>query len=296
MYRAWSDDRPAPAGMNRFDLAGIFAKEGKLESYRSDRPIGGGSRFGPQNMVGCGRALQMLAAWPGLWEERYREQFKQDHLVRFTDDSPRIDGQLETVYGEPTAVSATIKIALVAQNSALYLAGEFEGEQATITLFSKPDGQGRRASLLLQNDGTLIAQGEKEAPLQAESKFMPADSATRFEARVPFMIQKTQGPWWTGIEHGRYSVSSGGATRNFYLLSSEQRVKRKLHEELAVGLANWRNIYREQGYIPSGLDRLHSVGTAKADDLSDSGGYAHLIAAAAQYPLYLDGRRDWNQQ
>lgn len=29
---------------------------------------------------------------------------------------------------------------------------------------------------------------------------------------------------------------------------------------------------------------------------SDNGGYAHLIAAGAQYLLYLDGQRDWEQR
>jgi hypothetical protein len=38
------------------------------------------------------------------------------------------------------------------------------------------------------------------------------------------------------------------------------------------------------------------VGTVKSENLSDTGGYAHLIAAGAQYLLYLDHRRDWRKE
>ena len=30
-----------------------------------------------------------------------------------------------------------------------------------------------------------------------------------------------------------------------------------------------------------------------SDELSDTGGYAHLISAASQWLLYLDGKKDW---
>ena len=76
LYRAYSDDAPVPPGINVFDLHPYYFRDGKPLDYRSDRkgPGGGprpiGSRFGPQNMVCCGWALQMLEAYPGIWEKR----------------------------------------------------------------------------------------------------------------------------------------------------------------------------------------------------------------------------------
>ena len=47
-------------------------------------------------------------------------------------------------------------------------------------------------------------------------------------------------------------------------------------------------IFDEMGYIPTGI-RAGS----QWEGISDSGGYAHLISAAAQWLLCLEGKRDW---
>jgi hypothetical protein len=76
LYRAYSDDAPVPPGINRFDLHPYYAQDGKPLDYRSDRkgPAGGprpiGSRMGPQNMVCCGYALQILKVYPMIWNRR----------------------------------------------------------------------------------------------------------------------------------------------------------------------------------------------------------------------------------
>ncbi|MBX6311709.1 MAG: hypothetical protein IRY99_02120 [Isosphaeraceae bacterium] len=292
LYRAWSDNAPVPPGMNRFDLTTIFARDGKMESYRSDRPVGSGSRFGPQNMVLCGRALQMLDAYPGLWEQRYRRRFAGDLLVRFVDDLPALDDTTDAGLSTPVTLGTT-KVALAADPAALFLAGEFKGAEATLVLSAKPDGQGRRATVVLKKDG-ISATGVDGAPLRCESRVIADSMTVRFRIRLPFMVDKNQGPWWTGIEHGRYSIRSGDASRNFYLLSSEERVRRGLLTELTGGLRTWRDVFRARGFIPTGIN-ANPVGTVRSENLSDTGGYAHLIAAGAQYLLYLDHQRDWRQ-
>jgi hypothetical protein len=290
LYRAWSDNAPVPPGMNRFDLTTVFARDGKMETYRSDRPVGSGSRFGPQNMVVCGWALQMLDAYPGLWEERYRRRFAKDLLVRFVDDPPALDGKADTGFSEPVTLG-TAKVALAAEPMALHLAGECTGEGTTLVLFARPDGQGRQATLVVKKDG-VTATGAGGVALQCEARVVADGGTVRFRVRLPFLINKNQGPWWTGMEHGRYSVRCGDATRNFYLLSSEERVRRGLLTELAGGLRTWQGIFRDRGFIPTGIN-ANPVGTVKSENLSDTGGYAHLIAAGAQYLLYLDHERDW---
>ncbi len=278
-------------GLNRFDLAPLFARDGKLETYRSDRPVGGGSRMGPQNMVCCGRALQMLARWPGLWEERYRKHFSTDVLARYVDGPISLEGKSEA-FGAPLDLGRAM-VALTADASSLYLAGQWQGAEVTLELYDGPDAGGRKAEVVLHRDGQVRARGEKSAPLLCEHRVAAGAGATHFSLKLPFMIQKKQAPWWTAFEHGRYSVRCGEAVRNVYVMSTEERVRRELRTELAGGLRTWRSIFRDRGYIPTGLGNLHRVGTAKADDLSDTGGYAHLIASGAQYLLSLDGRCDW---
>ncbi|MCL4854201.1 MAG: hypothetical protein KJZ78_22805 [Bryobacteraceae bacterium] len=66
-----------------------------------------------------------------------------------------------------------------------------------------------------------------------------------------------------------------------------------LEHELAGGLRTWEAIFAAKGYIPTGLG-AGSCGAGFAwDELSDTGGYAHLISAACQWLLYLEGKNDW---
>ncbi len=160
LFRMYCDDWEVPPGINRFDLFPYYAVDGKPSDYRSERkgphksvkPLG--SRFGPQNMVCCGWALQALKAYPGIWEERLKH-------------------------------------------------------------------------------------------------------ATRKDLRP-------------------------------YLTVSEAEVKAWLERELGCGLRTWEAIFDEKGYIPTSIGSTYGW-----DKYSDSGGYAHLISAAAQWLLVLEGKCDW---
>jgi hypothetical protein len=72
-------------------------------------------------------------------------------------------------------------------------------------------------------------------------------------------------------------------------------VKAWLERELGGGLRVWRGVLRERGYIPTGIGCQSVLPGVRWDEFSDSGGYAHLITAAAQWLLYLDGKRDWEE-
>ncbi len=75
------------------------------------------------------------------------------------------------------------------------------------------------------------------------------------------------------------------------LLGDETAVKARLERELGGGLRTWQSIMDEMGYIPSG------IGTGQDfDHFSDTGGYAHLLKAAAMWLMYLDDQRDWEKQ
>lgn len=163
LYQMYCDDTPAPPGISVFDLHPYYFRDGKPEDLRSarkgpggkPRPIG--SRFGPQNMVCCGWALQALRAQSGLWDKR---------------------------------------------------------------------------------------QAEKLLPVATEAE-----------------------------------------------------VKAALERELGGGLRTWEAIFNQYGYIPTGIGAGATAGGHyQWEDLSDTGGYAHLISAAAQWLLYLEHRADWEAQ
>lgn len=166
LFRMHCDDWEVPPGINRFDLFPYNFVDGKPTDYRSERkgphksvkPLG--SRFGPQNMVCCGWALQAIKAYPGIWEERLQHATRKD-----LDE--------------------------------------------------------RKKALL-------------------------------------------------------------------YHKATEAEVKAWLERELGCGLRTWEAIFNEKGYIPTSIGSTYDW-----DKYSDTGGYAHLLSAAAQWLLVLEGKRDW---
>lgn len=293
LVRYWSDVRDVPPGMNRSEGANIRFVDGKPESYRSDRDLSMGSRMGPQNLVVSACALQALRAYPGIWEERYRKEFGKDLLVRFLDTPPALDGRADDGYSRPIEAGGLV-LRLAADRRNLYLAGGSQGGTAAITVFSGPDAAGRRAVLEIDKTAVRAVNGDG-AKLVERAKVTARGDGFDFEVRLPFTVVKGQEPWATGIEHGRYSVRIGGATRNLYLMSTEEQVKRALERELVEGLKTWRRVLREKGFIPIALGKANiwTLGGTRVNKISDSGGYAHLLEASAQYLLYQQGKCDW---
>ena len=68
-----------------------------------------------------------------------------------------------------------------------------------------------------------------------------------------------------------------------------------LTREAGGGLRTWEAVFNEYGYLPTGIGANSPVPGLVWDELSDTGGYAHLISAAAQWILLKEGRRDWDE-
>ena len=285
LYSRYSDDAPAPPGINVFDLAPYKFVDGKPADYRSDRkgpskrprPIG--SRMGPQNMVCCGWALQALRAYPGIWEEQYRREFGNDLRICFDD--------------KPTSIElGSVKLALGSTRLALQLDGECKSD-ATIKVFCRPDALGSHA-VITRKGSSVSAVNDKGKLLQLISWFTLGEPSSTFHVSLPYTADKWQtAEWANGIEHGRCSIQVGDSTRNFCLASNERQVAMWLEHELAGGLRTWEAIFDKYGYIPTGIG-CHSVLPGVVwDKFSDTGGYAHLLSAAAQWLMYLEKKTDW---
>lgn len=286
LYRFWSDDAPVPAGMNRFDLHPYNARDGKMMEYRSDRKRPAGSRMGPQTMVICGWALQAFREHPGLYDDRYRIKFPSDTRVNILDEG--ID--------DPDAAMINlgdVKLRFVGRDSALEIQGDFSGVQIETRFYSHPDRSGDFAVVTINGDRSATAFDDRGERLIIEHVLIKKiKSQTHFSYRLPYTVVKRQSRWANGIEHGRMSVSVGDRARNLYLLSPEDRVRKALLHEVEEGYRTWRTIFEERGYIPTSLG-AGAVADRRWDDLSDTGGYAHLISAMAQYLIYREGKSDW---
>jgi hypothetical protein len=234
----------------------------------------------------------MLRAWPEVWEERYRRDFSGDLRVYIDDPPP--GAQL------PRAEQAQVELAgtelrLVSSRLGLSVGGTFSGPQLELRFFSQPDGQGDHAVVQLTRLGRAKASNDRGEPLVVRAELKSEDERTQFSVHIPYTVAKGQNRWLTGIEHRRYSIGIGDARRNLYLASSARQVEAALAHELGAGLKTWQAVFQHYGYIPTGIG-TYSLPIAQGvrwDDFSDSGGYAHLIGAAAQWLLCLDGKRDW---
>jgi hypothetical protein len=249
--------------------------------------------MGPQNMICCGWALQVLRAFPGIWEERYNRQFAKDLRVYIFEPVETQGAQFSGILNASVPVSpvalGNVEMALTADRTGLLLWwAKCKGGQTTIRIFSRPDAKGAHAIITVKRDKTLSAVNDRGQKLSVDGSVKPTEGGFGFRVILPWTVTKGQKPWVNGIEHGRYSIQVGKEVRNFYLARSEKQVREWLEHELAGGLRTWEAIFDEYGYVPTG------IGTGRFwDGLSDSGGYAHLISAAAQWLLCLEKKADW---
>lgn len=285
-YRYYSDDAPVPAGINRFDLHPYVMVDGKCVDYRSDRKGPGGkprpigSRMGPQMMVCTGWALQILRDNPGLWDEMIVAE-KEDVRV------PIVDEQYAGGARRKAAVLEIggLKLQIASTRQALTISGENLPPETTLKIYSRPGGKGTFVAVPLASGKSVNHDGLEVVSSGASSGH---GGKLEFEVEIPYTVNKDQTLWANGIEGGRYSIAVGDKIKNITLASDEAQVKAALERELGCGLRTWNAIFQQYGYIPTGIDA-----GAGWEKFSDSGAYAHLTSAAAQWILYREGKSDW---
>ena len=301
LYGCYSDDAPVPPGINSFDLHPYRFVNGKPADYRSDRkgrlgrPRPTGSRMGPQNMIMCGIALQALRAYPGLWEQRRKDHAPDDLLVPVVEPVPHAGSeQAEQAQAWSREVNADGAILeFCSGRTALRVrCGLKAGQSARFKLFGRADGQGGWADVSVGADHRVAVVNDKGEAVKTSLAAVDSSGRTRVvPLEIPYTFVKGQVPWANGIEHGRLSLRWGERTRNLYLMSGEAQVKAWLEYELGCGLRTWESVFKHMGYIPTGMGTMD-----RWDNYSDTGGYAHLISAGAQWLTYLGARNDWEMQ
>ncbi len=112
------------------------------------------------------------------------------------------------------------------------------------------------------------------------------------EVRIPYTFVPAQNAWINGVDFGRYRVGIDTAPQQAVCLRSEaSRVQKRLENGVLGTIDFWNRVWKERGIIPSGW---HTPSVPAAGwELSDAGGYAHLIHAMALWLIYQDGHREW---
>lgn len=289
LYHYYSDDAKVAAGMNRFDLHPINFTNGRPADYRSDKkgPLGKprpmGSRFGPQNMIQCALALQAFAQFPDLWDSSIDALFKGIPRVNIHD--PLVDPEKNVpvkiklgshdLYLEASQYSLGIKVILpVAMKK--------------ITIMQANDPKRHGCDLIIKEDGKLEARNFEGTSLKGKFSATLEGNNRVIVCVIPTTIDKSQAPWMNSIELEKYTIKMGEEQVEFILASRQVDVVKWLEREIAGGILNWRGIFATKGFIPTGIET-----GADWDHYSDTGGYAHLISACAQYLNHLDGKKDW---
>ena len=152
--------------------------------------------------------------------------------------------------------------------------------------------------LLVTRDGQCIATNEKGERLLAASAFKAAGfqqgegDAWTAEVRMPYTFVPAQNAWINGVDFGRYKIRiDASAPVTVCLISEPARIQKRLENGVLGAIDFWSRVWKESGVIPSGW-RSPTV-PAGSWEISDAGGYAHLISTMALWLIYQDGKREW---
>jgi hypothetical protein len=240
--------------------------------------------------------LQLLDHFPDAWE-RIAEQKRDDAVrVAFRQQPPKLDGLADSGYVALGKTDAALHAASDIKN--LYVHGASSEDRVTFTVFGEADGQGNRAEVTVFADGTGEARMADGTKVTCSAATHETKDGWTFELRLPYAINKQQARWGTAMETAYLSVKTDGRIQNLFFLSNTERIRTYLEREVGGGLAVWKRVFDEIGYIPTAFHYGRTIREDMGshnwfDGASDLGGYAHLLTAAAEYLLYKQGRPDW---
>ena len=112
------------------------------------------------------------------------------------------------------------------------------------------------------------------------------------EVRIPYTFVPAQNAWINGVDFGRYKIGIDAAPpQTICILSESGRIRKRLENSVLGSIDYWNKVWKERGIIPSGWHT--PTAPAGGWEISDAGGYAHLIHAMALWLIYQDGHREW---
>ena len=156
----------------------------------------------------------------------------------------------------------------------------------------------RGGKLTVTKEGTCTLVNEKGEALLNAAVIKPdtfkqgAGDAWVAEVRIPYTFVPAQNAWINGVDFGRYRVGIDTAPQQTVCIMSEaSRVQRRLENGVLGTIDFWNKVWKERGIIPSGWHT--PTVPAGGWEMSDAGGYAHLMHTIALWIIYQDGHREW---
>jgi hypothetical protein len=231
-------------------------------------------------------ALQMMEEWPRL-HETYREKVAAgDAVIRFTDQTPALDGRREDAYA--TVMDRSGKsVSLASDPLSLFVFVSGRGsEELKLTVHDGEKANEHRATIKIGTDGAVsVVNGDGKTLLHFSQT-----GNDGIEVQIPYQIYRPQGDWLTAVEHGRHRVEVGQENRTVYFLSDAARIRKRLQASIEGAIVHHAHLLEKQGWLPYAIaDKSRDRFT----QLSFSGAYGHFIHTIAQYQLWKQGRRDW---
>lgn len=156
----------------------------------------------------------------------------------------------------------------------------------------------RGGKLTVTKEGQCTLVNEKGEALLNVTVVKPDNSkqgvadAWVAEVRIPYTFVSAQNAWINGVDFGRYRVGIDTAPQQTVCIMSEaSRVQKRLENAVLGTIDFWNNVWKERGIIPSGWHT--PTVPAGGWEVSDAGGYAHLMHTIALWIIYQDGHREW---
>lgn len=298
LYEAYFASEAWPRGLYAFHRAKADIAEGKfVQPHNTRQPMLAGTRGIQLSWLGAA-VLPALRARPEAWENPYREKHRSDLLIRMvdTEQAPQTDGRADEVYrkSQPFAPGNTT-VRLVSGPAALHVWVQSTEPKVKLTVgAAAPAGQSLPAGLIeIGSDGKVIATNNRGDRLIYQSRFV-AGSPWAAELRLPYTVSPGQARWINGVEHGRYTIAiDGGKPSGWYLLSEPERIIRRL-EGLVLGtVETWHRIWKAKSYLPAAY--MPGGKTPGNWDMSENGGYAHLIHTIAMLLIDRAGSSEWQR-
>ena len=235
--------------------------------------------------------LPELKAQPDLWSGTVSAKHAAELCVPIVDEAPATDAKREAGYVKLAGLAGP-DVWLLADPRNLHIFVESTKPEVALTFqqASLIGSDVRIGRIVIRKDGSVVATNDRGAKLLAASAFANGERWSA-EVRIPYSVAPAQGQWINGVDHGRYLVSCEGKSEIVYLLSSPERIRRRL-ENLALGSIDyWHRVWKQAGMIPSGW----SAPTAKAGEweMSDAGNCAHLIQTIALWLIYSADQSEW---
>ena len=297
---AWSDSPSFQPGIERYDRgAGTWEWiNGKPRIYRSKREVPHGSRMGPQHLALAVLGLQALRVKSELWDSLPGKFYPDDLEV------PVQQGEVNAEkWSKPWTVNEGTDLELSARRHSLRIRGKVKGSTLKIRVRLTPPAvknPKRKEERRPEGIFTVSATGEisgvndtGQSLVFLEKKVTPMAGGFGFQLDIPYTWIKDQNEWINGSDHFRYEIIVGEKTRIANLHTPAKDAAQFLEDFVSRGLANWKQIFDEKGYIPVSMYRKHRWGPADGNDISHLYGYAFLTSTCAQYMIYLDGKTYW---